>query len=79
MEMLKLRKHIGADGLLTVELPQGMANQEVEVVVVVQPLQPKALTQAEWVAFIDATAGSLADDPIERPDQGEYEIRDEIL
>jgi hypothetical protein len=34
--------------------------------------------QAEWLAFIEATAGSLADDPIERPPQSEYQIRDEM-
>ncbi|MBI1259795.1 MAG: hypothetical protein GC204_20195 [Chloroflexi bacterium] len=28
--------------------------------------------------FFERTAGSLADDPIERPPQGDYEVRDEI-
>jgi hypothetical protein len=28
--------------------------------------------------FFDRTAGSLAHDPIERPPQGDYEVRDEI-
>ncbi|MEP7293687.1 MAG: hypothetical protein ABI835_18005 [Chloroflexota bacterium] len=28
--------------------------------------------------FFERTAGSLAHDPIERPPQGEYEVRDEI-
>lgn len=32
----------------------------------------------EWRAFITQTAGSLADDPIERPSQGEYEQRGPI-
>ena len=31
-----------------------------------------------WRAFITQTAGSLADDPIERPSQGEYEQREPI-
>ena len=29
-------------------------------------------------AFFEATAGSLADDPIERAPQGEFELREEI-
>jgi hypothetical protein len=33
----------------------------------------------EWQATIERTAGALANDPIERPDQGEYENRDQIL
>jgi hypothetical protein len=28
--------------------------------------------------FFERTYGSLADDPIERPPQGDYEVRDEI-
>ncbi len=61
-----------------VTLPKGMVNQDVEVVVVVQPVQHREMTQAKGEAFIDMTAGSLADDPIERPDQREYEVRAEI-
>ena len=30
----------------------------------------------DWHAFIAQTYGSLADDPIERGDQGRYEIRE---
>lgn len=33
----------------------------------------------DWLQFIEETAGSLANDPIERGDQGTLEIRDEIL
>jgi len=32
----------------------------------------------EWQNFINQTYGCLADDPIERPDQGEYEVRERI-
>jgi hypothetical protein len=28
--------------------------------------------------FFERTAGSLTDDPMERPPQGDYEVRDEI-
>lgn len=31
-----------------------------------------------WEAFINQTYGSLADDPIERGDQGQYEIRESL-
>lgn len=39
----------------------------------------KQFSWQEWHDFIDRTAGSLADDPMERPPQGEFEQRDEIL
>jgi len=32
--------------------------------------------EVDWHAFIAQTYGCLADDPIERGDQGEYEIRE---
>jgi hypothetical protein len=74
MEAIKVRTHVGSDGILKLELPVGASNVDCEVVVTVQP----KMTRMEWVAFIEATYGSLADDPIERLPQGEYEIRDEI-
>ena len=33
----------------------------------------------DWLKFIEGTYGCLADDPIERGDQGSYEIREVIL
>lgn len=33
----------------------------------------------DWHTFVDATYGILADDPIERGPQGEYEERDALL
>jgi len=32
--------------------------------------------QTEWQAFVNETYGCLADDPIERGEQGVYEIRE---
>jgi hypothetical protein len=55
-------------------LPVGVADVDCEVTVTVQP----KLSREEWIAFVNATYGSLADDPIERGPQGEYEIRDEV-
>ena len=31
---------------------------------------------ASWSDFIEQTYGSLADDPLERGDQGQYEVRE---
>lgn len=74
METIKLKTHVGSDGILKLEVPVGIYDCDCEVVVVVQP----SVSHQEWLAFIEETAGSLADDPIERLPQGEHEIRDEI-
>jgi hypothetical protein len=38
METMKLRSHIGADGILQIQTPTDLKDTSVEVVVVVQPL-----------------------------------------
>lgn len=37
---------------------------------------PEAM--ASWEQFIDQTYGSLADDPISRGEQGQYEVREVV-
>jgi hypothetical protein len=74
MQTIKFNAHVGHDGLLTIELPSEMADTELEVLVVVQPKAKRG-----WPpGYFERTAGSLAEDPIERPPQGEYEERDPI-
>lgn len=65
MESIKLKGRIDDDGILRLEVPVGRPG----VTVVFQ--RPE-MTQEEWEKFISETSGSLADDPIERGDQGEF-------
>ena len=39
MESIKLLSHIGADGMLTIQMPTNIKEKDVEVVLVVQPLE----------------------------------------
>ena len=73
MEMIQLSKHIGEDGFLRLEMLVG-ANVDCDIVIRVRP----KLSQDEWRAFVEATAGSLADDPIERNQPPYPDARDEI-
>ncbi len=41
--------------------------------------EPQEHTMQEWLTFIEKTYGSLAADPIERGEQGNYEIREAIV
>jgi hypothetical protein len=72
MEALKLKAHVGHDGILRLDVPVGVADVDCEIVVTV----PSTMTAEEWNQFVDRTAGSLAHDPIERLPQGEYEQRE---
>lgn len=78
MQSVKIQSQTDADGILKLEVPLGLSNAEFEVLIVVQPLN--STPKRQWPpGFFDRTAGSLADDPIERPPQGDFEVRDELL
>jgi hypothetical protein len=68
MDSLKLKTHVGSDGILKLELQTGVANRDLEVLVVMQPLETQPVDDLGWpLGFFERTYGALADDPIERP------------
>ncbi len=83
MQSIKLRSHVGQDGILNLRVPVGVTETDVEVVVVVQNL-PSATSVSTpespgWPAdFFEKTFGCLKDDPLVRGEQGEYESREEL-
>ena len=82
MKSVTFRSHVGADGMLNLQVPVGIANAELEVMVIVQPLvQPEVETPAYtgWLpGFFEEVIGSWAGEPLVRPDQGEYEVRENL-
>jgi hypothetical protein len=58
-------------GILKLELPLEMTETDLKVLVVVQRKEKRRWPEG----YFERTAGSLADAPIERPQQGEYEER----
>jgi len=75
MDAITIQTHVGKDKILKVEMPVEIPDVDYEVTI---RALPKEMSRDEWVAFVNETYGSLADDPIERGPQGEYEVRDEI-
>lgn len=74
MQSLTLRSTIDKNGILKLETLIGMPNTDVEVVLVVNPLQK----HLDWPkGFFEKFAGSMPDLPL-RESQGEYEVRDEL-
>ena len=75
MQTIKLDTRVGQDGILKLELPLELSDTDLEVLIVFQRKEKRG-----WPpGYFERTAGSLADDPIERPSQGEYEERDALL
>jgi hypothetical protein len=85
MQSIKINSYVGKDGMLHLDIPVDMQETELEVTVTVKPvhktidlLAENEISKLEWHDFINMTYGCLADDPIIRYPQGEYEEREAI-
>jgi len=79
MQTIKLTTHIDDTGQLHLDLPTQLANRQVEVLVVLQPVKEVQTDELGWpIGYFEETYGICADDPIERGDQGEFEVREPI-
>ena len=82
MTHLELRARIGPDGILTLNVPVGLSEANREVKVIVEPADVSGgltakTTRDAWARFVEETAGAWKGD-LERPEQGELEVRDEL-
>jgi hypothetical protein len=75
IERIKLRRHVGQDGILHLDIPVGMTEQEMEVMVIYQPVLSSNTTGRS----LEQLYGICADDPIVLDDQGVSESLDDNL
>lgn len=89
MESIKLKSKIGDDGILQIQVPENFKNQNLEILVVFQPIsppnnQPEHVTENTpeslgWnPGFFENVVGSWEGNPLERPPQLPFEIREEL-
>lgn len=79
MQTVRVQAHVGADGMLRVEIPVGVQHVDMDVVLVFDAQPTTApMPDPEWASFVNRMYGALADDPIERPAQLPLEERDAI-
>ena len=83
MQTITVNSHTRRDGSLDLHLAAELPERDVEVVVVIQPLErrvPEDSRQARrWPSgFFERTAGCLAADPIRRPPKGAHGPRDQL-
>jgi hypothetical protein len=84
MQSIKLKKRVGADGVLHLDIPVGITDKEVEIMVIYQPIeipkQQKTPEELGWpLGFFERTYGSCQDDPIVIDSEGDFEEREEIV
>lgn len=84
MKSLHMRAHVDAQGTVTLTMPPEMADQDVELVVVFEPVTPTQTAELPTEAtgwspsFWERTAGAWQGEPLTREPQGEYEERDPL-
>ena len=82
LKPMTVRSRTGPDGSLTVSVPTELPETEVEVVLVIRPVQPEDGSGNEvsgWPeGFLERMYGCLADVGLKRHPQGDYETRDPI-
>ncbi|MCX7084454.1 MAG: hypothetical protein NTY69_02845 [Methylococcales bacterium] len=71
--------------IIHINIPEELQNQPVEVIIIAldsyinKDIEIKETDSNGWpIGFFEATSGCLADDPIERAPQGDYETRLEM-
>jgi hypothetical protein len=75
MESIKVRRHVGQDGILHLDIPIGITERDVEVMVIYQSVSSPTATGRSLERFY----GICADDPIVLDDCGISESLDDDL
>ena len=77
MESVKLKTHVGQDGLLQIQLPVEINDQDVEVMVIYQPVAPTQ--KRTWSpGFFERTFGAWQGEPLVREPQGDSPEREPL-
>ena len=77
MLTIPVKTRLEPDGSLNLHVPTNLPASDVDVLIVLQPVQPQT---AAWPAgFFEQTYGSFAEHPLERASQGTFERRSDLL
>lgn len=79
MQTLTLKARTDKDGIVRLEIPTDVTDQEMEIVVVMQPVEEEPLDEMGYPpGYFEETYGMFADDPIERNQPRYFDVRDEL-
>ena len=81
---ISVKARVRPDGALRLEVPTGLPETDVDVLIVVQAVGEGKGSSPEttryWPeGFFEETSGCLSDDPLTRHPQGNYEVREKII
>ena len=67
MQTLTLKARTGKDGLVRLEIPTDIADQDIEIVLVMQAVAQEPVDEMGYpIGYFEETYGMFTDDPIER-------------
>jgi hypothetical protein len=79
VQTITLKVRADHDGLVKLEIPTDLADREVEIVLVMQPLSSEQLDDMGYpVGYFEETYGSFADEPLERNQPQYPDVRDDM-
>ena len=78
MQSIKIRSHIGPDGILHLDVPVGVHDADLEVTVTVQPVDSTPQGKGWPLGFFEETFGSFKDNPLMIDSEGVLEEEDEL-
>lgn len=78
MQSIKVRSHVGPDGILHLDVPVGIHDAELEVTVTVQPIDSTPQGKGWPPGFFEETFGSCKDAPLVIDSEGVLEEEDEL-
>ncbi len=82
MSIIQLNSTVGEDGVLSLRVPMGPEDANLEVVVTIRALagdtEKPEKPVLDWDQFVQSTYGSCEGLGLERPPQGEFEIREQV-
>ncbi|MBW4684538.1 MAG: hypothetical protein KME40_05430 [Komarekiella atlantica HA4396-MV6] len=77
MQNIKLCSHVGSDSILHLDIPVGIVSGDIEIEISIKPINP---SQRDWMpGFFEEVIGGWAGEPLERPEQGEFETRETLF
>lgn len=89
METIKLQSKVGEDGILQIQVPDNLKNQNLEILIIFQPIpaaevpvsvlvQGSSESQGWSPGFFETVIGSWEGEPLERPPQLPFEVREDL-
>ena len=79
MQTITLKARADGDGVVKLEIPTDLANRDVEIVLVMQPLDGEPLDEMGYpIGYFEETYGMFEDEPLERNQPPHPDVRDEL-